>query len=442
MKHTLRKTSVKSLASLLGCFLLVNGLAFAANSEGSESTSWFDGVLDGIESAVMKSGLVGLKDGLREKHGLQIKPFLKTGVDFTDNAFHAPKSNEKPDTIWKFTPGLQFRHDGDYGAIGGAYEAPFRYFGKYGAQNAQDQAFLVYTDLKPVKDIYIRASDQFKYEEATAGSPLAKKITYVDNNVSTLVGKLQGAWAYEAGFQLLDRDFKTTVADMYSSAETKYDGRVKYHLKDGEVYGGGRIGYVNFNKIDTRDTIYFEVPVGYEGKLPWYGLTTSAMVGFHHRNQTAQGRNNWTNVVTDLLVEKRFNSNRTVVSTGFLRRPVESTFSTATIYDERSWEASVKHLITSKLRGRLITRLSTNKYPDTVNAGNRVVVAGTTVVLIAPPAPVKRFDEVFDIGVGFDYSVRKWLILHLDYEFSRRNSNISSLDYTDNTLSIHTTIPL
>ncbi|MBI4388084.1 MAG: outer membrane beta-barrel protein [Candidatus Omnitrophica bacterium] len=436
----LPKLTVKCLSFLLACLLVPAGSLFAA--DGASASNWFDGVLDGIENFVEGTGFVKAKENLREKHGLQVKPFLKTGLDFTDNAFHAPKSNEKPDTIWKFTPGLQIRHDGDYGAIGGAYEAPFRYHGKYGSQNAQDQAFLVYADLKPTENVYVRASDQFKYEEAIAGSPLTKKIAYVDNNVSALIGRNQGDWAYEGGFQLLDRNFKTTVADMYSSVETKYNGRVKRRLKDGEVYSGGRIGDVHFNKIDTRETIYYEVPIGYEGNLPWFGLFTNSMVGFHYRNQTARGRNDWVNVVTDLLLQKRFNSNRTVISAGFLRRPVESTFSTATIYDEKSWSTSLKHLITQKLRGRIDARVSTNKYHDGINGGARVVVAGTTVVLITPPNMIRRFDQVFDFVAGFDYSLRKWLILHLDYEFSRRNSNISSLDYTDNTLSLRTTIPL
>jgi hypothetical protein len=61
---------------------------------------------------------------------------------------------------------------------------------------------------------------------------------------------------------------------------------------------------------------------------------------------------------------------------------------------------------------------------------------------VAPPNQVKRSDDVFGFGMGFDYNVRKWLILHLDYQLSRRDSNIGTLDYTENVLSLGTTIPL
>ena len=87
---------------------------------------------------------------------------------------------------------------------------------------------------------------------------------------------------------------------------------------------------------------------------------------------------------------------------------------------EKSFFGSVKHLITPKLRGRASIRFANESYYDGTAAGTRLAVVGTTVILVVPGGIVKRDDDVFNYNLGFDYNVRKWMILHGDYQFTRR----------------------
>ena len=54
----------------------------------------------------------------------------------------------------------------------------------------------------------------------------------------------------------------------------------------------------------------------------------------------------------------------------------------------------------------------------------------------------QRHDNVTGLNVGFDYAVRKWLILNTEYRFNHRNSNIHAFDANENRLSLGMTVPL
>ena len=121
-------------------------------------------------------------------------------------------------------------------------------------------------------------------------------------------------------------------------------------------------------------------------------------------------------------------------------KPVESTFSTATTYDDKTLYGSVKHLFTEKLRGRLAMYLGNQSYDDRVFTGSRVVVGGA--VFATSPKQIRRNDKVVGLTLGMDYALCKHLKMHFDYNYSRRESNVNGLDYTDNTVSVQTTMPL
>ena len=171
-----------------------------------------------------------------------------------------------------------------------------------------------------------------------------------------------------------------------------------------------------------------------------YGVKGIASVGFHYRDLRNEDRNDISTVVANVGLEKTFNKDKTTADAGFVRRPVESTFSSTTTYDEKLWNLGVKHLLTHKLRGRAAIYYGNRDWEESVLTGTRVLV-GTRLFAIGSSV-VKRTDQLFGYNLGFDYRVRKWLILHADYNFSRSNSNISALDSTEHAMSLRATLPL
>lgn len=433
----------KTLAAFAVLSLCLSNPGTAQAVEATEQvTSFGNSVLDGIENFAISSGVVDLKKKVWNDYGLLLKPYLKSRYTLTSNVFKAPDTDsDHTDNVWSFTPGLQFLHKNEYGIIGGAYEATFNYFQQFSEQNAQNQKFLIYANLFPTENTYVRISENLVDEAETAGSSAFDTIDHTDNTASVVAGYILGKFTFEAGYENFNRDFRSAVAHHFSYNENKLDYRIYYQVNDEiKVYSGVRLGHLDYFKNVGRNTFYTEVPVGVQAKLP-FDVMANASVGIHHRNLEVHARNDLTTVVTNISLQKSFNQDKTSLELGFLRRPVESTFATTTVFIEKMWYTSVKHLFTEKLRGRLNLYYANRDWRDRVFTGTRVVVGGAVFVLAGSPV-VQRDDDAFGVDIGFDYNVRKWLIMHIDYQYSRRNSNISQLDYTENAFSLGSTIPL
>ena len=401
-----------------------------------------NGFLDGIENAVKGTGLPDLKKRVFEKYGLLIKPYYKQGYEINSNVFSAPDTDsDHTDSIWTFTPGIQGTYQHQYGVVGLAYEATFRYLNQFNKQNGQDQTMLVYSDLFPSEDTYFRVSEKLDSQSPYAGSSALEPVDFIDNTVNVVAGyHMDENWTHEVGYENYNKHLQQDIKDRFNYNENKYDYRLYRKLNE-KVRGfvGGRLGFVDFKNMPSRSTFYFETPVGIEGTLP-YGIVTSAAVGFHHRNLYDSNRNNWTNVVTSLNAQKTFNEGKTSVEGSFIRRPVESTFENTTTYDEKTWYLGFKHLITETVRGRLSSYGSNRDCYESSFAGLRLQIGGNRFVVLNNV--VKRDDDIFGMNVGFDLRVRKWLIFNVDYNLTRRDSNISQLDYTENRFLLGTTVPL
>jgi opacity protein-like surface antigen len=53
-----------------------------------------------------------------------------------------------------------------------------------------------------------------------------------------------------------------------------------------------------------------------------------------------------------------------------------------------------------------------------------------------------RLDFLYGAGIGIQYQVQKWIRLDVRYDFSRRDSNFSEFDYTDNLVSFTVTLSI
>lgn len=441
--YPVRKMDVLRGFSFLVLVLLgVAAVPLSAAASLEDAESFKNATLDGIENLVIKTGLPDAKKKLWEQYGILIKPFFKSRYTLTSNVFKAPDTKaDHTDNIWEFTPGLQWlaKLPGKTGVLGGAYEATFRYFSQFEEQNATDQKFMVYANLFPSENTYVRVSEKFERFEPSAGASAFEPVEFEDNTANVVAGYNVDLWTFEAGYENFNRDFLQSIADRYNYNENKFDVRV-YRTVAGSwrLWSGVRVGLVDFTKDNSRDTNYFEIPFGIEGKLPW-DITATASFGPHYRNVEDSSRDDVSTFVTNLSLMKLFNHERTTAELGFLRKPVESAFSTATTYDEKLFYTSLKHLLIPVLRGRMNMYFGNRDFKEAVFTGTRFMVGGA--VFVAPGTQVRRDDNVFGFGFGFDYNMRKWLVFHIDYQYSRRDSNISTLDYTENAFSLGSTMP-
>jgi hypothetical protein len=394
--------------------------------------------LDGLGDKLVGTSAANFKNKLWKNYGVQIKPYVKSGYTYTSNVYTSQKS--KSDHILSFTPGIEIMQKNEYGVVGGFYEGTLDYFAKEANQNTQDQQFSLYANIQPNDAWYLRVRENGIQEGATSGGSSFEPVNRYDNDVKTAIGYVWEDLSFEFSYENFDRDYANTPAKRYDYNEDIYDMRVYGQLGGNiKTYTGVILGDVSFGKDSTRDTFYYEFPLGLEGALPW-GFHVDAEVGLHHRNLESAFRNDVTHVVADIVITKALNENKTQTALGFWRRPVESAFSTTTTYDEKMWYVSGSHLITSKLRGRMRVFFSNQDFEERVFSSGRIITGGS--VFVANLNQVKRTDNRAGMAIGLDYEVWDWMFLHLDYEYGRRDSNISAFDYTENIISLKSTILL
>ena len=249
------------------CFVFLGVSSAPARATFDELGQFGTTLLDHVENAAIKSGLVDLKQKLWKEKGILIKPYFKTSYDLSSNVFHAPNTHsDHTDSIWQFIPGLQYIVNTPYGVIGGAYEATLRYYTQFVNQNEQDQHFVVYGNFTPTENTYLRVTERLKQEGATAGNSAFDPVDYLENTVSAVTGYNAGGFTYEFGYENFDRSYSTDAAKFYNYNENKYDLRVYAKITDTtRVFSGARLGVADFTKNSSRDTHYYEIPIGLDG---------------------------------------------------------------------------------------------------------------------------------------------------------------------------------
>jgi opacity protein-like surface antigen len=46
--------------------------------------------------------------------------------------------------------------------------------------------------------------------------------------------------------------------------------------------------------------------------------------------------------------------------------------------------------------------------------------------------PAKRVDHLYEVGVGAEYALTRWLTMGFSYLYRTKNSNVTTLDFVDN----------
>lgn len=415
-------------------------LCLTQPASAAESGSVFEGVDNFFKTITFSD----YRDQLNEDHGIKISPYYNQIYKVTDNVFGAPSGdNEHSENIFTFQPGVRIVHQGDYGNAGVNYNASLRYYGKYGEQNEQDNFFTTWLNYKPNEDYFFSVSETLNQQSSAASVSQGEPANFLDNTVVVLGGYKGESTNYTLGYRMFDRDFSTVGAKHFNYNEDIYSITVDHDLSAYADFFEGfrgntslRLGNVEYSRSPTRDAFWIEVPVGVTGTLP-LDVALDANVGIYGRNQENESRNDTHWITTNISLSRVFN-NKTKIEAAFRRFPQEATFGGAAISDNKKWELDVKHLVSNKLRLRGNVSVANMDIEQSSFTGQRAFVNGFLIVI--PPNRVKRDDDTFELNLGGDLKVSETTRLHLDYNLVRRDSNISALDMTENSLTLRASV--
>jgi len=371
--------------------------------------------------------LAKLKASLQKNYGLTINPYLKSGFEFTNNVFKTPKPYRR-DEIWTLTPGINATYTNQYGESGLSFESPYHYFTRHSEENVRDQSFAAFTDLHPNDQINIKLSEELTHTGGTSGARNVEPLQSLDNSVKAGVTyDVTDKASVEAGYKNFMREFNGEFNDAFNYSENEFYGEGFYTINEQiKPFIGYHLGFIHYDETRSRNATYHEFPIGARGILPWGQVQYEAGTGLYFRNQQADARNDLATVIWNANLKKQF-TERTAATLGFSRHPVESTFDDAETSDDNRLYTNITHRLTERLRLRIDSSY-TNKHFD-----HRSTVG---------PDTVRRNDNIFSLGMGFDFALRKWMIYNIDYRLERRNSNLTPFDYTENRIVTGVTIPL
>lgn len=418
--------------SMLLC-LSQTGVAAEANS-----------VFEGVDNFFKTITFSDFRTQVNEDYGVKVSPYYNQIYKVTDNVFGAPDgNNEHSENIFTFQPGVRIVHKGEYGNAGVNYNASLRYYGKYGEQNEQDNFFTSWINYKPNDDYFISVSETLNQQSSTASISQAEPTNFLDNTLVVIGGYNGENTNYSLGYRMFDRDFSTVGAKHFNYNEDIYSVTADHDLAAYSEYLEGfrgqaslRLGNVEYSHSSTRDAFWIEVPVGIRGKLPM-DVHLDATLGIYGRNQENPHRNDTHWITANLALSKVFN-NKTKVEASFRRFPQEATFGGAAVSDNKRWALDVKHLVNQKVRVRGNVSVTNMDIEQSSFTGQRAFVNGFLIVI--PSNRVKRDDDTFALNLGSDIKVSETTRLHLDYDLVRRNSNISALDMTENSLTLRASV--
>lgn len=404
---------------------LITAFLFALSAAPAPAQA-SDNVLDKFDRFMTSGPLARLKAQALKNYGFALNPYFKTGFELTDNVFKIPEPNRQ-DVLWTFTPGINATHTSKYGEVGLSYESQFRYFTRHELQNEQDQSFSAFANLYPTEKLNLKVSEEFVQQGSTAGAPSVEPLNSTDNTVrASAIYDVTETLSGELGYKNFSRYYAGEIFETFSYLENEYFAEGQYKLTENHtVISGYHFGTIDYTETSSRNALYHTLPLGLRGTLPC-GLQYDGTVAAYIRNQEASNRNNFWAFIGSFDLKKNI-TEKTAVGGGFMRRPVESTYDNAELSDNKTFYGNLTHRFTPRLRGRFDLSWTNADFESSAATG------GVTV---------KRDDDIFGVGLGVDFALRKWMILNADYRCERRNSNLSAFDYTENRFVIGTTIPL
>ncbi len=365
---------------------------------------------------------------------ITVNGYYKQRVKYTDNAFYEPTSPED-DVNFLEVPGIivNYRFGKDNrNYVKALYEARFRHSIKSDEINDQGQTLGVSSKVYLKDDLYVGFRERFIKDSALPAAQKLKRIEYVEQQVTPMIGFDWGVWNVEASYDNKHRWFDSDLFNTFQYEQNTFSLDIRRKMSERfTALFDYDLSYYDYKKSNTRASRYWQITGGFESRLSKRSSFV-AKVGFQDReykreralvfNQIDAG---FSSYVASMSLRHRL-TKRTTVDVSYRRAPEESSFTDNRFYIENSFSLGTTHYFSKKLRGRFAMAYKNRDFEIPTLVG----------VLIT-----EREDNLIAVNANLDYSFKPWFIMSTGYEYERRNSNSSVFDYTVNSLTVDFTVP-
>jgi len=343
----------------------------------------------------------------------KLYPVIKTEERYEDNIFQMP-SNAKSELVNTTTPEilLKFKLSGK-----NIFDVNYKYeminFDKYSSDNRRNNKFKAALELYG-SSYFFKLKDQ--YDEITNTYTYAEYFdNYAQNTVFVSIGRDFNDISFELFYENLDYEYNN-IDSVNSRNDHVFDIAGFYNiLPKTKALAEYSFTKINYDNSSAKDGMANEFLVGVQGELA-QKITGTVKAGYQSRNY--DGYTDWKEPVTyaNIVYEA---SEKTLLDAMAERKPLESIDTAQNFYESNIVGFGIRHDVTAKTATYLKLKYNFDRYPAT-NTDS-----------------VRREDDIWNAKIGLDINSRQWLDIGANYEFQKRNSNISSNDYENNITSIY-----
>lgn len=351
---------------------------------------------------------------------LRVYPTLKTKVEYDSNILLEDR-DVREDVIFSVRTGVVLELPINKHQVVVGYEADIQAFSKerHHQQNDQNQNFFTLADLQ-FPSWYVNVLERFSETSSRSGTTFTGRIPRYEQEIYPKIGYRFGRFIFETGFRHFVRDFRRQVDDLYDFQEVEWTNTLYYDLFARlKLLLDYQIAQIDYDDSYFRNGTFHQARIGVVGEL-YPNVLLKAAIGPHFRNYETSSKPDFYSWVANMQIEYQIRE-KIKLKAGFERLPLEATFLDVNAYVRHQFSTGVEYQIHPQWKTFSDLKLYRDNYQERVTYNSRTGF---------------RRDNQASVDLGVLYQAREWLHFELMYEYLRRNSNFSSLDYTDNRVSL------
>jgi hypothetical protein len=345
----------------------------------------------------------------------EVSPYGQIKVQYDDNVFW-DTDNEKDDIIVTLTPGIGLKLPFQDNYLKFDYHADINRFMDYSSQDATNHFTSGELNLN-WNDITINFHDNFSRSFERPSIEDVTRVKRDDNKAGISIGVQKERLGIQVGYDNFIRNYRSDpVYEPFDRTEHLYSLMLTHQTfpktKLLFEYDFGQIRYDNSSQSDSD---YHQFLVGATGDIT-RNTTATIKTGYQVRNYEDSSTKDFKSPVLYGDLIHKF-SDKNYLKLAFLQTAYESTYGANNYYKVQNISGTFDHYFKSKLLGFITGLYQTNSYPKDVT------FEGETK---------KRKDNYYSMGAGLKYYMRTWLSFTLQAEHIIVDSNMSSLDVSQN----------
>lgn len=351
----------------------------------------------------------------------EINPFLSVKEEYTDNVFNS-NSDEKSDFSTTISPGIkvQFPRQKKKYKLELLYQADLERYHRYSTENADNHKATGYFEIRFPAGIEIGLADEFIRNHDPRGVNLYEELDFYREN--TFVSSIGYNFAERFKIRFDYTNYLLDYEANRNSFRDRTDNTFAFYLfykflpKTSAFieYEHVIVDFDESNEFDSVEEHFF-------GGITWEitGKTKGAVKAGYGIKDFKGNIGGFKGYIAEVNIDHNFTPRHSIKITG-IRRTNETNVFGSDFFVTTGLAVDYYQRLTGKITARASASYGRDSFKG----------------------KLLRRDNTLTGGLGIFYQIRKWLIIGVEYLYTKRNSSLDDFDYKNNKFFVRITATL